>query len=425
MTGLGALLALAVAAPAPLRSYAVVVGNNRGLDPANAPLRYADDDAVRYAELLAPGVAGLRLLTVLDRDTQAQHPDLALQAVPPTRAALLQALSEIDRALAEDAAQGRRTQLFFVFVGHGGIGPGGEGYVSLLDSRFTRADLFREVVARSPATFNHLVVDACDSYYLVSSRGSGAADERGPDRSEALRRYLSDEELDAHPNTGAIVSTSGDRESHEWSVYQGGIFTHALVSALLGAGDVNGDGIVDYSEVAAFLQAASAAVADPAARLEVFVRPPSQALSIPLWRLAFFPRFARLGPDAEGPFHLEAPDGSRAADFDKPRGSTLVLGLSERRGRYRLAQADREADLPEGPLVADPGQWRDAPVAARADLAGPLERGLFRVPFGAPFYEGFVAAGRRFVPVAMDAPPFVASFPSAPPELPLKDPFSP
>jgi hypothetical protein len=51
---------------------------------------------------------------------------------------------------------------------------------------------------------------------------------------------------------------------------------------LAGAADVNGDGRVEYSEVAGFLAAASASVDDPRARLAVHTRAPQQSPHTPL-----------------------------------------------------------------------------------------------------------------------------------------------
>ena len=421
-------LALLLAAPSqdrPAHLYAVIVGNNQGLTAEVRPLRYADDDAVHYAELVEPLAAQVHLLTVMDRETQLQHPALALRAIPPTHAALQGALAEIDRAIGLDMQQGLSSELFFVFVGHGGVAPDGEGYVALLDGKLTRTELFQEVVRPSRATRNHLIVDACDSYFLVSSRGSPAADDRGPDRSAAIRSYLSNEELAAFPNTGALVSTSGDRESHEWSVYRGGVFSHAVLSAMAGAADVNGDGAIDYSEVGAFLQAMSARVTDPRGRLDVYVRPPAQALGAPLWRLGGYRRFLRLGARLEGRYFVEGPDGSRFADFNKAAGAPLVLGLPQAAGSYRLIGGGREADVREGPLVADASRlvWEPSSVGERGDLASALSHGLFQVPFGPAFYAGFVAADKELIPAPSDVPAFLPEILGKPPTLPFKDPF--
>src|SRR5690349_10939295 len=69
-------------AAAETRVHALVIGNNAGFvagaDGGSQPLlRYADDDAAAFTELLAEVVASPELLTVMDRETQALFPKLA------------------------------------------------------------------------------------------------------------------------------------------------------------------------------------------------------------------------------------------------------------------------------------------------------------------------------------------------------------
>ena len=105
--GLLPVPAIAVAAaepPPPTKTFALVVGVNRSMDPKVAPLRYADDDAVRYRDLFR--AVGGRTITLasLDENTRRLHPDAASD-VRPARLALL--TSAVDR-LAAEAAQARR-----------------------------------------------------------------------------------------------------------------------------------------------------------------------------------------------------------------------------------------------------------------------------------------------------------------------------
>jgi hypothetical protein len=158
--------------------------------------------------------------------------------------------------MAEDKAAGRTPVLYFVFTGHGQRGPAGEGTVSLLDGAFTRTDLYKEVITPSTASFLHLIVDACDSYFFVNSRGLPV----GPAQTAAVTRHLASRELDRYPQVGVVLSTSTAQESHEWSAISSGVFSHQVRSALAGAADVNSDGRVEYSELTAFIAAASQGV---------------------------------------------------------------------------------------------------------------------------------------------------------------------
>src|ERR1041384_4480010 len=130
-------LALAVAVAAPVHRHVVVVGVNTSVDPTIAPLSYADDDAARDAETFA-GSGSLRVLSVLDAETQRVFPDVAATAHAPTRAEFDAAISG---AFADIKADTSEADFVLVVVGHGGVDDGGEGYVSLLDAKLTRTSL--------------------------------------------------------------------------------------------------------------------------------------------------------------------------------------------------------------------------------------------------------------------------------------------
>jgi hypothetical protein len=75
-------------------SYVIVVGNNQSPMLGRPQLAYADDDAVRAAEvfetLLAP--SRVELLTELDSDTRRVFPEVELKAQPPRKDAVVAAL---------------------------------------------------------------------------------------------------------------------------------------------------------------------------------------------------------------------------------------------------------------------------------------------------------------------------------------------
>ncbi len=403
---------LGLATPSAAGTFALVVGNNHSLDAADKPLRFADDDAARYEELFKRFGAKTVLLAVLDVESQRLFPESAASARAPTRANLVSAIDALNREIEREGSDGRATTFVFVFVGHGSVS-GGMGYVSLLDERFTRANLFRDVVSRSKATFNHVIIDACDSYFMVNSRGGG--DERGPDHSARIAEYVLDEDLSRHPNTGVLLSTSKRQESHEWEGFQAGVFSHEVRSALLGAADVNEDGQVEYSEVAAFIQAANASLDDPRARTALFARAPALDLHRPVVDLSGGGRqFIALSGEVAGRFFLEDARGVRVGDFHKAIGNRLVLAPPPS-PFYYLRGTDREAKLvftADGTLRVSAGSFRSQSLAARGSLSEELDQRLFAVPYGRSFYDGF-AAQMPGVPVRRPERPF------PPPELAL------
>ncbi|QSQ21721.1 caspase family protein [Pyxidicoccus parkwayensis] len=387
-------------------AYALIIAHNGGMDRKQAPLRYADDDGARYYELLAPRVREAVLLSVLDDETQVLHPGLAAKTRPPTRAALKEALARLNTRMAEDRARGERPVLYFIFTGHGKRGAAGEGAVSLMDGPFTRTDLFQGVLAPSQASFIHLIVDACDSYYFVHSRGALPV---GPAHAEAVKGLLATRELERFPQVGVVLSTSTEQESHEWSAIRSGVFSHLVRSALTGAADVNADGRVEYSELHAFVAAASQGTEDVRGRLAAFVRPPALDRSVALTDLSTQAALSYLlvPPGVEGRLWVEDSRGLRVAEFNKERERSLVLALPPGRG-YFLRTHGREAafNFAKPGAVVDAGSlsWHETSLAARGAIQDALRDRLFSVPFGSRFYRGYVA-NLELPPVAPEEGP--------------------
>jgi hypothetical protein len=409
-----AALAVVVAparAHADEKAFALVVAHNRSLDPGVPPLRYADDDGARFYEFIGSFAERARLLAVLDPATQRTFPELAQKAHPPTRQALREAMDELVAAMAEAHKAGHKTVFYFYFAGHGDVGQDREGYVNLVDGRFSRSDLFREVIARSGADLNHVIVDACNSYFLVNRRGADG--KRSAD--EAIRSFLAAETLDRYPNTGVVLSTASMAESHEWSRYQSGIFSHQLLSALWGGADVDGDGRVDYAELSAYVAAANLRVRDPRARLAIHARPPRLDRRAPLSDLAHLrrvqPGVSRPAPGRvaamlevpatmSGHFYLEDDRGVRYVDFNKSAEQPLRLAMLDR-PYYYLRTDDREALIKlaaeGGPAPATPVQagalaFAEIPVRARGAVEESFRRDLYAFPFGKGFAAGHTAA---------------------------------
>src|SRR6202011_1444656 len=76
------------------------------------------------------------------------------------------------------------------------------------------------------------------------------------------------------PNVGFLLSSSAGTDSHEWDEFQGGVFSHEVLSALRGAADADSDGAVSYAELGAFVLKANAAVPNARFRPRFTVHPP-------------------------------------------------------------------------------------------------------------------------------------------------------
>lgn len=266
----------AARAAAGMQAFAVIIGANHSQASDRPDLHYADDDAVRYAQIFETWAPGrVTLLTDLDRDSERLFPSARAGARHPTRAALAQVGLDIAAGVRDAARAGSETDVYFVFAGHGDVA-GGTGFIELADGRFTSDDL--EAWLRAiQFTRAHVVLDSCNSFFMLGARKPGGRIfATSEDAARALSRRL--------PNVGVFLSTSAEGETFEWSELQSGIFSHLVRSGLTGAGDADGDGVVSYLELAAFMATATADILNPNLRPHVYSRGPGGEGGSPLTR---------------------------------------------------------------------------------------------------------------------------------------------
>lgn len=400
---LGTLPSARARAEQPARVFALIIGSNATLSPEQAPLHFADDDAARLYELLTEAGADAELLTTLDQESQATFAPLVKNVRPQTRAEVLAAHKRLVQRM-DDARRAGAESIDYViyYSGHGDVGPDGQGYLALSDGgKLNRSDLFVEILGTSTADFNHIVVDACKSEELVLSRGDGwKPDKSETDYSQAVSEYLQSRHLGKFPNTGVILASSADQQTHEWQHYRGGVFSHELFSGLRGGADVNGDGRIEYSELGAFASAANSGVQDVRARLRVVVEPPQSDRRRPLLlhrdvakqRVLVFPSADRHR------YRVEDTRGVRVADVRRsgehpgylrlPAGRLFVYRETDREGAGDTQESSIAA-LQNGPVRTDKLRFVPSKNASRGALSQAFQSGLFSVPFGAGYYAGY------------------------------------
>ncbi len=193
--------------------YALVVGHNRGLN-FEEPLRYAERDAERMAEVLQQlGRVKSKRLRLL------RHPSVS---------ALRAELTKMRNRLANEREP--RTSLIFYYAGHGD-----EKSLHLGNERISREVLKRELEGLK-AHLTVAVIDAC----ATSGR---------------LRGVLSAPAFEVEPNAlgGAkgvalIQSSRGGEPSIESDRLQSAVFSHHLLSGLRGAADTDQNDRVTLQE---------------------------------------------------------------------------------------------------------------------------------------------------------------------------------
>lgn len=205
-------------AAADTRRVAVVIGHNTG-GPTERPLRYAEDDAAKLADVLVElgDVDRSRLFLVRGKNS----------------AAVVEALGRATEAVkASRQAPDDRVVLTFFFSGHSNATA-----LQLGDSSLTYVELKR-LLELTGAEVRLTIVDGCKSGGLVAAKGGKA----GPAFEIGLTDQLSS------TGVATLTSSAADEASLESSEIRGSFFTHHLVSGLRGAADASGDGRVTLSE---------------------------------------------------------------------------------------------------------------------------------------------------------------------------------
>jgi hypothetical protein len=393
--GLSSVPAPSVPEGALASGYAVIVTNNRSLDVDRPDLHYADDDGAKYAELFAEMLSASHvvLLTQFDAESRLLYPEWAARALVPSAASLLAATAQFADAARHDQALGRKPVVYVVYAGHGDM-DGGQGYIELADGRFYSRQLDTQLLSLLDGLPVHLVLDSCNSYFMLNPRGPGQ------------RRWASQSKvqsvLEHHPNVGAIISTSAEAVTYEWSELQSGIFSYELRSGLRGAADANGDGKISYLELAAFVDTANRALVNDIYRPRVYAHGPAGSPDADFFASCDTQvRELWIPAGADRRFTLRDRHGVRLLDVHREQGGALRLRLptTGQVDVYERVAGDEGRPIVLLRTISD-GETRAA-VALEEVVAQPpalAERGerpvfaaLFAAPFGAQAVSEYAA----------------------------------
>jgi len=351
--------------------FALIVGNNRSSLQARPDLRYADDDAIRHRDVLASVLPQLHveMLTRPDADTERLYGADLGPTTPPTRAAFAAARKRLQARVADAKAAGQSTELFVVFAGHGERDAAG-GYLELEDDALRRADLLQLLQDIHPDRA-HVLLDACNSFFVVNARRPGG-------RSFVLKsEVVAGLDVDG-VDVGVLLSTSSDGQVFEWSQLQGGIFSHALRSGLLGPADANQDGQVTYLELHAFVDTATRDLRNAEYRPSLFMNADDDQVLVRL------PKRRMLLDVPPGKLTIRDARGIRIADIHPEEGylpSMVLAGMPPHQASL-LRDGDAQAQALRAPLSSS----TPTPPALSmlpAPRGPPLLFGdLFKSPFG-------------------------------------------
>ncbi len=385
------ILALALVATPPAAAafpttatYALVVTNNRSLSLERPDLHYADDDGVQYAELFADYFGGesTRLLTSFDPDSRPLYPRWAARARPPTLANLRAATADLAARIRAAHEAGATTVVYVVFAGHGDVRHG-QGFVDLQDGSLDAATFEREVVGTLKAGTVHIVLDSCNSYFMLNPRKPGGKRWRVGERQASGL-------LARKKNVGGIISTSAEAVTFEWSDIQSGIFSYVVRSGLRGAADVNGDRVITYDELGAFVATATKTVVNELYRPRIFFAGPREDDGEAFMVVPSQQRRLELAAGESRRLNLRSAAGVRLLDLHKEEGLAVTLNLPPDEGEITLIEQHRDSEgraqlrelaLPAGgPLRLSELQPKEPDLAPRSASA-PFET-LFSAAWG-------------------------------------------
>ena len=392
-----ALGALPAAAGEPAeRNFALVIGYN-GLpasitDDSIQPLHYADDDALAFYQLQKELGAEVVLLTVADAETRRRYPQIADGARPPTIDEISRSIDALNARMDAASRQGISPVFTFFYSGHGARDAKGEAALALLDGTLSQSAMHERVLDKIRSQAVHLFIDACHAEAVVRPRDIEA--KTVEIRPQDLVEHLSRASAARYPNVGFVIASSSGASTHEWDLYQSGVFTHEVISGLRGVADVNHDGRVEYAELGAFLMAANREVVDPRARVSSVVQPPAAGAHRALSHLRSGPTIGRLTgiPPSAGRFFIEDRRGNRILDGHAEPGFSISVGVPPDELLF-LRNRDEEAELTVkagteaqfGALAFNP-----RPLRPRGAMDTSLREGLFLMPFGPAYYSGYV-----------------------------------
>ncbi|MFT3711553.1 MAG: caspase family protein [Archangium sp.] len=305
------LLAAAVLTAAPPDTYAIVVGHNGGLAAGEGHgalprLRFADDDALRFARLFS-ALGDVQLLVEPDEDTVAEWTRAGTEIPPhvaPTRDAVLAAIAEVVRRLEARPASAPPAAVYFLYAGHGLSGR----FLLQNDGTLTGRELVTAFAAL-PAGRATLFLDACRAQSLFTARGD---DDFSAEVAtlEARAKQLT---------LGILTAATSSTPAGETPRLRGGLFSHVLASGLAGAADADGDHIVRFGELAAFVSINT--------ERHVGQRPwfeaPGGNLDAAVVDLRARPTLT-LSAELEGRFVVQQPTGF-IAEFRKTRGKAMEV----------------------------------------------------------------------------------------------------
>ncbi|MDX2019123.1 MAG: caspase family protein [Deltaproteobacteria bacterium] len=389
----------ALAAPAATKTYALIIGVNQPNEAGLAPLRFADDDALKYTALLR--TLGAQTLTLSDPDANTQRLFEEAHALkPPTWKEFDAATTWLKQRVADDRAASEATVVYFIYAGHGARDEQTqEGFLTLADARLDASRLFASLVDKVNADTFHVIVDACNSQFLTEARGPGGQRRAlSPFAREVARRALD-------RRVGLMFATSSMTQTFEYEGFAAGVFSHLVRSGLAGAADVDLDGLVTYEELQRFVALAAEPIANELYRPRVHALPPEHTRTLADLRSALHNQIFVSGTATSAHHAIEDRNGIRVLDFHNAQGQAVHLVWPQNASTLYVFDDDSDTEVQLSRVDGVVNLAAFSPQQRRTSARGAADhafRSLFALPFSA---QKLAAIDLRDQAVAEPLPP--------------------
>jgi len=284
------------AAPQKIERFLLVAGaNNGGTD--RVKLRYAESDANSFANVLSQ-------MGGIDKDNILRVPD-------PSVKTMQSSFAEIEKRLQSKKSDTRKEVLVY-YSGHAD-----DKGLRLSNEIYSWVD-FRKSVNNLNADVKIAVLDACGSGTITRTKGGVSKPAFMQDASSEMTGY-------------AFLTSSNENEaSQESDRIRGSFFTHALVSGLRGAADMDGDSKVTLNEAYQFAfnetlqstQSTSGGTQHPSRDMNLV-----GTGDVVMTDLREMSAGLVLEKNMEGRFFIRDNKGNLVAELYKISGKSLELGL--------------------------------------------------------------------------------------------------
>ncbi|MCB9554437.1 MAG: caspase family protein, partial [Myxococcales bacterium] len=246
--------------PQPRAVFALLIGYSEGPPGLGLPaLTRAESDVVMmnaFFGTLGPEAVYVHIESAATRSALAVPG--RVHVGPATFPAIMASVRAIEQAL-EDAGP---ADVYVYYAGHGqrvrvderaqtelflrpvGAGAGNDG---VLRSTLLQSEILVPLSADED-TRVHLVVDACQSYFVLEARKGLRQVARARKAPPPIEVDMIGRFLDRFERVGALLATNGSQVTYE-DPEIGGLFSYAVRSAGIGSADLDRDGRVTYGEL--------------------------------------------------------------------------------------------------------------------------------------------------------------------------------